>query len=142
MARPRTKKKRPAPVNKSRRAGYIIAIIINAALLLVINNLWRWSVPYLTPGFNRALPAINASLVATFVGNLAFLFYDLARFRHLVQMVLNVMAFVAAYTLYSVFPFAVTDAWRGWLSFGLIAVMAGLGIAFVVELVQFLRGKD
>ena len=129
----------------ARRFGYIVAIIVNVALLYVFNNLLRWNPPLLnlTERFTDCLWAINLSLLATIVGNILFLGYDAQWFKSLVQIVLNCFGLLSAYTLYRVFPFdfemmLVEQAVR----IALLVAMFGIVVGSVVEFFRLFSRKD
>ncbi len=127
---------------KSRKAEYVGAIIINAILIFVFNNLLNWGVTFLTPDFANVLWAFNLSLGATIAGNFLLLLYDPARLRHFVRAILNVFGFIAVFTLNSVFPFDVSPVWQLALRIAFIVGMVAIGIAFIVELVLLALRKD
>ncbi len=121
-------------------AGYIGTVVVTIILLIVVNNLLEWHVPLLPTDFRRCLPIINISLTAGIIANLVFIFLNPAWFTHLVQAVLDVIAFVAVFTVYHVYPFAPAQIPFAWaITLGLFAIMFGIAIAFIVELVRLLR---
>lgn len=127
----------------ARRVGYIFAILFTLVFMYVLNHLLEWHVPFLTNDFKICLWVINLSLAASIVGNALFLAYDAPWFRHLIQLILDVFAFVAVYILYAIFPFAFPEAIWGLVArIVLIAIMVGVGIGFVVELVNLVRNRD
>ena len=131
------------PKRTARRAGYIIAIIVNVVLIYVFNNLVRWGVPFIKSRLNEILWAFYLSLVATIIANALYLIYDAGWFRHLTQMGLAVLAFNSVYQLYTVFPFDFKFAiWEQGLRLALILAMVGTVIAFVVELGKLIARKD
>jgi hypothetical protein len=94
----------------ARRFGYIVAIVVNALILWVANNLLAWEWPkFLTSEFNQVLPYINASLLITMIVNAVWLLFDPPWFRSLAQVGLNLIAILATVKLYQVFPFDFSD---------------------------------
>ena len=129
----------------ARRFGYVVAIIVNVALLYVFNNLLKWNLPFLflTERFEDCLWAINLSLVATIVGNALFLGYDAQWFKSIVQIVLNVFGFRSVYTIYKIFPFDFEMVLVGQaVRIALLVAMFGIVIGTVVEFFRFLSRKD
>ena len=126
----------------AKRIGYAIAAVANAVLLYVVNNLLAWEVPtFLTEDFERVLPVLNVSIVASMVVNLMYIAYDAAWFKALGQVVLSAFALVVAMRTLAVFPFDFTPYdynWeavaRGCLILVTIAIVIGL-IAETVKLV-------
>jgi hypothetical protein len=65
------------PSNAARRGGYVVAVVLDAALLCMINIWPRWhAVPFLTADMKLVLPVLNLSLVAGLVANVVFVAYD------------------------------------------------------------------
>lgn len=131
------------PKTIGRKVGYFVAIGVNAALIFVLNNLLNWGVPFVTGSFSVCLWTINLSLAATLLANGVFLAFDPAWFRHLVQMVLNVVAFAALMTVYVIFPFSFDGGnWEPLARIVLVVAMAGTAIGFVAELVKLVLRRD
>lgn len=122
------------------RVGYVVAIMVNVAALVVVNNLLTWDpLPFLTERFAAVLPLINLSLVATIVINTAWLWYDVPWFASLGQLITLSLSLAATLRLYRVFPFDFTAYAFDWALLtraGLILAMVGVGIAMVVEVVK------
>ncbi len=139
---PKTAKPK-ATKKKSGKGGFIAAIIVNLILLFVFNNLLNWGIPFLTSAYSGVLWAINLSIGATIIANILFLVYDAGWFRHLAQLILNVIALFVIFLIYSIFPFTFTAAsWASWVKIALIVIMAGIGIAIIVELFKLILRKD
>ena len=134
---PKTAKKQPG------KSGFIAAIVVNIVLLFVFNSLLNWGVPFLTSDYSGVLWAINLSIGASIIANFLFLFYDAGWFRHLAQLVLNVIALFVVFLIYSIFPFTFSaEPWAFWVKISLIIVMACIGIATIVELFKLILKKD
>ncbi len=128
---------------RNRRAEYIAAIIVNAILIYIFNNLLKWRVPFLTSDFNLVLWAVNLSLGATIIANILFLAYDARWFHHLLQLVLNILAFLSTYLLYRIFPLAFSERLiEQVVRIALIFAMVALGIALIVEFFRLVFGRD
>jgi hypothetical protein len=120
-----------------RRSGYVVAVLVNAVLLWVVNNLEEWDVvPWLTDDFSRVVPIINVSLVASLVANLMYLGYDTGWFKSLTQIVLLSISMAVMIRMYSVFPFdfsAYDFNWETVARVVMILAMVGIGIGIIVE---------
>jgi hypothetical protein len=131
----------PAWRERSRRAGYVIAIIVNALLLYIAHHLLAWGVPFVTPGFGDVLWAVDLSMTTTIVTNAVHLAYDAPWFRDLTQLGLSGLAFVVAALLYAVFPFDFGAAtWSDLGHLALLLVMLALVVAMIVQTVVLLIG--
>jgi hypothetical protein len=117
--------------------------VVSAALIFVFNNLLNWGAPFVTDSFGVCLWPINLSLAATLIANGAFLVYDPAWFRHLVQLTLNIVAFAALMTIYVIFPLDFAGAnWEPVARLVLVVAMVGTAIGFVVELTKLILRRD
>ena len=126
----------------SRRAGYVVAVVVNAAMVFVVLNLLDWGVPpFLTEEFTLVVPLIVLSLVASMAANGAYLFFDPPWFRSLCQVGISVISLVVAIRMFQVFPFDFTgydDQWSGVTRIVLVVAMAGSAIAVIAESVKLL----
>jgi hypothetical protein len=133
-----------AKPRKGKRLGYIIAIIINAALLVVANSILDWDIlPFLMPDFTRVLLLLNISLTATIVANVAFLLFDPDWFTALCRMVLNAVGIAVSVSFLTVFPFDFS-AYTGfdWALLARVLIIlgiAGSSIGVIVEAVKLVR---
>jgi hypothetical protein len=89
-----------------RKSEFIAAIIANIILLYIVNNLLAWNLHFITSSFQEVLWIINISIAANIIANFLFLIYNQGWFRSLVQIPLNIIGFIVAYSLYIVFPFS------------------------------------
>ncbi len=130
--------------SKGKRAGYVIAIIINAAMLVVVNSILDWDVlPFLTQDFTRVLPLLNVSLAATIVANVAFLLFDPDWFVSLCRMVLNAVGIAVGGLFLTVFPFDFS-AYPGfdWALLAKVMIILGIvgtSIGLIAETVKLVR---
>ena len=132
----------PPPRDEERpsKAGYIVAIIINVIMLWIANNLLAWNVPFLTRDFVAVLGVLNLSISATIVANILWFFYDPPWFRHLLQIILNILSMAVIYTFYVVFPLSLTsEVLRIAIKIILIIGLVGLVIATIIEFVRLIR---
>jgi hypothetical protein len=126
-----------------RRFGYLIAIALNAAILVLVNNLLEWDLsPWLTDDFELALPLISAALIATIVVRAIYMFFDARWFKSLTQIGLAGISLAATLRLYRVFPFdfsAYEFPWNTVARSVLIIALVGTVIGIVAETVKFVR---
>lgn len=122
--------------DKSKPSVFIGAIIANAILIYVFNNLLNWYIPWLMQTFVTALWIFNISFGATILFNMLYLAYDAKWFRTLGQLCLNIISLAAISTLYQVFPFAVNTNHENNIRLFLIIILFCIFIAIVVELTK------
>ena len=123
-----------------KKFGYVLSMLINAALLYVFNHLSNWNIPYLLPTFQGCLWAIRLSLSATIFVNFIYIFFDETWFHHLMQAILNCFSWLSIYLLYSIFPFEFPAAlWDQIVKIAFIFLLVVIPIGTLVELIQFLR---
>lgn len=125
-------------------SGYIWAIIVNAGLLYVFNNLLAWKVPYLASNFIASLWILNISIGAVIFANLLFIIYDAGWFKYLLKIILNGINFTFIYTLYTTFPFDFSGLSRDLptiIKYGLIVSMAVTGLAILVQIFRLLTNN-
>jgi hypothetical protein len=126
--RPEIPEKRSSPKSRTtRRVGYVVAAIVNGAMLWVANHLlgWEWP-PFLASTFEDLLPWVNVSLAASIAINLLWTWRDPDWFKHLAQLVLNAISLVVIVRSWQIFPLDFTGYWSGWEALARVA----LGIAF------------
>lgn len=125
------------------RPGYAMAIVVNAALLFVANNLLDWDlIPFLTGDFTRVLWIIDVSLLATIVVNLVYLWYDPVWFKSVCQTCLGGISMLVSIRMLQVFPFDFTGYqfdWEPVARFVMILTVIAVGIGIVVEVVKLVR---
>lgn len=128
-----------------RRAGYIVAVIINVLLLIVVQNILDWDVlPFLTDRFEQVVPWVTLSLIATIVANLIYLFKDAQAVRSTGGIVTNLISLIVTYQIYQVFPFdfsAYDFNWEAVTRVVLIVAMVGAGIGMLTESIRLASGE-
>lgn len=128
----------------ARRVGFVVAIVVNVAMVYVANNLLGWDLlPFLTSEFGDLLWVINLSLGATIIVNIFWLGYDADWFRLLCQIGLNLISALVLIRLYRVFPFdfsAYEFEWALLARAVIVLTMVALAVGTVVELVKLARG--
>lgn len=109
-----------------------------------MNRAHNGSLPFLTDDFNRVLPIIKVSLVATAVVNLVYMVYDPGWFKSLSQIGLLSISLARAAVMYWVFPFdssALAFDWATLTRVVLILAMVGITVGIMVLVVKPVRGS-
>jgi hypothetical protein len=121
-----------------KKFGYIVSMLVNAALIYVFNNLLAWNIPYLLPTFEGCLWAIHLSLSATIFVNFIYIFFDVNWFHSLMQVFLNIFSWTSIYFIYSIFPFDFpASLWAQVVKIALLVLLMVIPIGTLVELIQF-----
>ncbi len=138
--RPRTRREITRP---ARQFGYLIAAVINGAMLYVANHLLEWEWPsWLTQDFERVLPIVQTSLIAGMVINLAYIGFDASWFKSIGQIVISAIGLAVAIRMFTVFPFdfsAYDFAWDTLARWVIVVAMIGSAIGILVESLKLLR---
>jgi len=126
----------------SRKPEYIAAIIANAVILLIVNQILNWGfLPFLTQDFKQVIPIQNVSLAATIIFNVAFLFHDTDRFSSPLKMMLNAIGVAVLLRYLSVFPFDFSGSSFNWAVLFRVMIVIGImgcAIAVIVEAIKFI----
>ncbi|HUZ56316.1 MAG TPA: hypothetical protein VMU94_27810 [Streptosporangiaceae bacterium] len=127
----------------SRRLGYLIAIIVNGALLFLINDSPGWrSAAFLTSSTTQVIGVVNLALAVSLAANVAYLAHDARWLRALGDLATTSVGLAAALAIWQVFPFAFHGSASGWSVVVRVLVMIGIVgscIAIVVNLVLLAR---
>lgn len=139
---PSRRRTKARPSRAARRFGYVVAIVLNAAMLYAINVWPGWDVvPFLTDDTVDVLEVVNASIVATMAANVVYVFRDPPRVKALGDVVTTVVGLVAMVVIWRVFPLDLSSGWetvaRALLAIGIV----GSGIAIVTGIVRLVRPR-
>ena len=126
-----------------RRIGYAVAVAVNVASLVIVNNIvdWGW-LPWLTEDFSDVLPIMNASLIASIVVNVVYIAYDRPWFKGLTELGLLVIALIVTIRFWQVFPFdfsAYDFDWGTLVRWLLGVALFGICVAMLVQVIQLAR---
>ena len=126
-----------------RRIGYAVAVAVNVAFLVIVNNIvdWGW-LPWLTEDFSDVLPIMNASLIASIVANVVYIAYDRPWFKGLTELGLLVIALIVTIRFWQVFPFdfsAYDFDWGTLVRWLLGVALFGICVAMLVQVIQLAR---
>ena len=130
----------------SRRLGYAIAIVVNAALLYA-GNVWPgwWVLPFLTEDTRQVIGIVNFSLIAGMVGNFACLLLDRPWMKALADLATLGIGLLVLAQLWQVFPFdfqGYTLDWALITRVVLVVAMARLGrSASIAQIVALIRRR-
>ena len=118
---------------------FIAAIVVNLIVLYIVNNLLSWNLSFITASFQDVIWIFNLSLSATIIANIIFLIYHPGWLRSIIRIILNILGFLVAYYLYTVFPFTFSNNLVTFsLEFALIVAMVVMVIVTIVEIVKFI----
>lgn len=129
---------RQRPTVGTRRAGYVVAVLVNLIMLFAINVWPGWQVlPFLTAEITLVLWLINASIAVNVVANLVYLIGDPAWLKALGDMLTTAVGILALARLWQVFPFDFSSYAFDWsivvhilLGVGIIGSAIGIFVAF------------
>ena len=137
-----TTRARPSPA--ARRSGYIVAAVVNAVVLYLVNRRPGWdALPFLTPDTTKVLGLVNASIIAGIVTNLVYLVADPPRLRSLGDLVTTGIGLAAMVRIWQVWPISFEPGGFPWDTVfrWLVAIgIVGSVIGIVVALVTLARG--
>lgn len=124
-----------------RRFGYGVAVVVNLAMLVVVQNIldWGW-LPFLTEHFAEVIPWISLSLVMSIAVNLIFQFNDTRTVKSTGQIASNLISIFVTYQIFRVFPFDFSNYDFNWaliVRIVLILAMVGAGIGVLADAVKF-----
>ncbi|GAB2728826.1 hypothetical protein [Nocardioides pakistanensis] len=140
MTLPATRKPRPSVA--ARRTGYVIAALVNAVLLYLVNVWPGWEeLPFLTSETTEVLGWVNASMIAGIITNLVYVGRDTNRVRAAGDLVTTGIGLVAMVRMWQVFPFDFDLSGLDWAIVARVFLVIGIvgsAIAMVVRLVSLL----
>lgn len=126
-----------------RRAGYVVAVVVNALMLYAVNGWPGWdAVPFLTDATPQVLGWVNASILVNLLANMAYLTRDPPRLRALGDLVTTGVGLLAMVRIWQVFPLDVEAGWETVARVLLVVGIVGSGIGMVVALGRLVRGGD
>lgn len=127
---------------RNKKFDYIVAIVINAVILVIVNQILNWGTfAFLTQNFKQVLPIQNIQLAITIVFNAIFLLYNPQWFESLLKIVLNAVGIAVILRYLSVFPFDFSAYsgfnWALLARWVLIIGLVGCCIGILAEAVKF-----
>jgi hypothetical protein len=128
------------PSAGARRAGYGLAVVFSAAMLVVLNAAPGWqAIPFLTSDTAQVLGLVNLSIAAGIAANLTYLFYDPPWLKSLDELVTTGIGLAAAIRIWQVFPFDVSSGWSAAVQTLLVVCIAGSCIALLAQIIALAR---
>jgi hypothetical protein len=122
------------------RVGYLVAVVVNGAMLFLVNVRPGWrELSFLTEDFVAALWLVNLSMLSAAVVNMIYLWHDPAWFKSVCQVGVSAIGLAAAIRMLQVFPFdfsAYSFSWAAMTRLLLALAIFGSAVAIVVELVR------
>jgi hypothetical protein len=123
-----------------RRVGYLVAVLINAALLWLLHVWPGWEgVPFLTADFADVLWLVGLSLWVGVGANLLYLVLDPLWLTALGGLATTAIGLAAALRLWEVFPFDLDGAWTTVVRVALVIGIVGAAIGILVNVVTAIR---
>lgn len=115
----------------TRRVGYVVAVLINAAMLVLVNRWPGWdAIPFLTDDTPRVLDLVNLSLIVSIVANVLFVVADPPWFKALGDIVTTGVGLAAVLRVWQVFPFDFGDSSIPWGTLTrVVLIVAAVGSA-------------
>jgi hypothetical protein len=127
----------------ARRAGYAIAVLLNAALLVLVNRWPGWeALPFLTTDTRLVIAVVNASVLVNLAANLVYLARDPRWLKALGDTLTTGVGLVAMVRIWQVFPFDFGDSSVDWTLLARVALglgIAGAAIGVIVNAVGFVK---
>lgn len=127
----------PALKRAGRRFGYGVAVMINVAMLIVVQYIYDWGwLPFLTVEFAEVVPWISFSLMASILANLVYQFNEAPPVKSSGQILVNLISIFVSYRVFQIFPFDFTGFDFDWaivVRIVLILAMVGAGIGVLTE---------
>ncbi|HEY7564585.1 MAG TPA: hypothetical protein VIA81_06635 [Acidimicrobiia bacterium] len=113
------------------RTGYAFAVVINLAMLIIVQNILEWGwLPFLTEEFTSVVPWISLSLVVSIVANFVYQFNDTVVVKSTGQILVNLVSLFVTYQVFTVFPFDFSGSGFDWtLTARIVLILAMIGVA-------------
>ena len=133
-----------AVANGARRFGYLVAVIVNGAVLYIVHNLVEWGwFGFITDDFDQVVPALTVAIGATIVSYALFMAYDRPGFKAATNTLVAGINIWATLRVWDVFPFDFAHLsfdWAPVIRFLLVFAIIGTVIGAVVEVSRLMRG--
>ena len=137
----------PSPSDELKRVGrrfaYGLAIAINIAILVIVQNLTSWDVlPFITSDFDSVVPWISFSLVVTILANAVYMAADDAAVRAGGDVITNLASLLATWQVFVVYPFDFSQyefAWDFVARLVLVVAIVGTIAGAIVAMTKLAR---
>jgi len=140
----RTGQARPAQRSRgAKRGGNLVSILINAALLILLNVAPGWqAVPFLTSATAQVIGLVNLTLWAGIVANAVYFVAEPRWLRAAGDLVTLTISLITTIRILEVFPFAFNGSMAFWSAVVRVLLVIGIvgsGIGILYSLVTLLR---
>ena len=126
-----------------RRVGYVVAVLVNAAVLYAVNVWPGWqALPFLTEDMRLVLGLVNASMLVSIVANMVYFVADPRWLKALGDIVTTAVGIAALVRMWQIFPFDFSGSSFDWALVVRVAMGVAIGgsaIALVVAFVSFVK---
>jgi len=143
QTRARQRPQRPQQSRGAKRGGNLVSVLINAALLIVLNIDPGWqAVPFLTPATAQVIGLVNLTLWAGIVANAVYLVAEPRWLRAVGDLVTLTISLITTVRILQVFPFAFHGSMGFWsvvVRVLLIVGIAGASIGILYSLGVLIR---
>jgi hypothetical protein len=133
-----------AVAHGARRFGYLVAAVINGAMLYIIHHLEEWGwFGFITGDFDRVVPALTVSIGVTIAAYAAFVVYDRQPFKTGMNLIIAGFNIWATMRVWDVFPFDFSHLdfnWAPVFRFVLVLAIVGTVIGAITEISRLARG--
>jgi hypothetical protein len=140
-----TRRSTRRPSIAARRFGHVVAVLVNAVMLYVVNVWPGWdSLWFLTQDTPQVLGLVNASIVAGLVANAVYIVHDTGRLRSLGDLATTGIGLAAMVMIWEVFPFdfgAADFDWELVVRIALAVGIIGSVVAIIAHLVSLVSGS-
>lgn len=129
----------------ARRTGYIVALVINGAVLYAVNVWPGWqALPFLTDETAQVLGLVNLSLIVGMFTNAVYVIVDSPRVKALGDLLVLGIGLAILVVVWQVFPFAFPAGFDWTLVVRILIVLSMVGsiIAIIVQLMILVTGKS
>ena len=134
-----TRRPRVAP----RRTGYVVAGVLNAGLIYLINVQPGWQVvPLFTEDTHQVLGLVNLSLLAGVVVNAVYSIYDAPWWKLLGDLATTGIGLAALVRIWQVFPFDFRGASVNWpllMRVVLVVALVGAALGVIAQVISLVR---
>lgn len=121
----------------TRRFGYAVAVLVNAAMLYAANRWPGWeAVPFLTDDTQGVMGLVNASIVVSLAVNVVYLVRDPSWLKALGSLLTTAVGLAALVRIWRVFPFDFAGSTFDWT----LVVRILLGVAIVGSVIGIVAG--
>ncbi len=134
----------PTRSRPARRAGYLLSVLVDAAMLYLLNVRPGWqSVPVLTADTSQVIGVVNLAVAAGLVANLVYVVRDEPWFKGLGDVLTLMVGLVAAVRVWQVFPFDLSSspAWTLVVRVLLAVAVLGSAVGIVAALVTVVEDR-